>query len=67
MASVNVTVGMSPEMLDKIDDEADKYGVSRARYIREAIRDADTTPFDADDVDLQVNDDDAAEAQMGGA
>jgi len=67
MASVNVTVGMPPEMLDSIDDEAEKHDISRARYIRAAIRDANGTPFDSDEVDLTVNDDDAAEAQMGGA
>jgi len=49
MATVNVTVGMTPEMLDDIDDAADKEGVSRAQWIRERIREADGSPFDQDE------------------
>lgn len=46
MATVNVTVGMTPEMLDDIDDAADEAGVSRSQWIRERIREAETSPFE---------------------
>lgn len=67
MASVNVTVNMPPEMLGDIDDEAEKLDMSRARYIRAAVREANSTPFSSADVDLVVDDSDVEEAQKGGA
>jgi hypothetical protein len=38
MISVNVTVAMTPEMLEDIDEEADARGWSRARTIRHFIQ-----------------------------
>lgn len=67
MVSVNVTVNMPPEMLEDIDEEADKLRISRTRYIRGAIRNCTETPFDPDDIDLQVDDSDVEEAQKGAA
>jgi len=67
MATVNVTVGMTPEMLADIDEMADKLGISRARLIRVCVRNETNTPFDPADIDLTANDDDAAEAQTGAA
>ncbi len=46
MASVNVTVNMPPEMLADVDQGAEENDMSRAQYIRHAIREADSTPFD---------------------
>ncbi len=46
--SVQVTVSMPMEMVQEIDYEADKQGMSRAQYIREAIRLANGTPFVSD-------------------
>ncbi|MFC7069511.1 ribbon-helix-helix domain-containing protein [Halobaculum lipolyticum] len=43
--SANVTVSMPMEMVQNIDAEADALGMSRAEYIREAVRNANGTPF----------------------
>lgn len=56
MASVNVTVNMPPEMLDNIDDAVEGCERSRAQYIRDAIREAPSTPCEpVDDVDADEN------------
>ncbi|MFC6785102.1 ribbon-helix-helix domain-containing protein [Halobaculum halobium] len=44
--SANVTVTMPMEMVNNIDEEADLLGMSRAEYIRNAVRTANGTPFD---------------------
>lgn len=67
MATVNVTVGMTPDMLQRIDELCEDLGISRARFIRACVRNETTTPFDPADVDLEARDDDAAEAQTGAA
>lgn len=46
MASVNVTVNMTPEMLHDVDAEAKKHDMSRAEWIRHCIRQAKDSPFD---------------------
>jgi Arc/MetJ-type ribon-helix-helix transcriptional regulator len=46
--SANVTVHMPIEMVHDIDAEADALGMSRAEYIRNAIRLANGSPFDSD-------------------
>lgn len=56
MANVNVSVNMTPEMLDRVDEEAGKYDMSRARYIRRCIRQAEDTPFDPPENDLSAED-----------
>lgn len=66
MATVNVTVGMTPEMLDTVDEQAEKHDMSRARYIREAVREAESTPFECD-MTLEELADDEANEQMGAA
>ena len=43
--SVNVTINMPPQMVEKID--AARGNVSRARYVRQCIRMADGSPFDS--------------------
>jgi hypothetical protein len=46
MATVNVTIGMTPEMLDTIDDVADERGWSRAKTVRHYIRKCEESPFE---------------------
>ncbi|MFC7131642.1 MULTISPECIES: CopG family transcriptional regulator [Salinibaculum] len=46
MVTVNITVGMTPEMLEDVDREADNADMSRAEYIRHCIRQAEDSPFD---------------------
>ena len=48
--SVNVTVSMPPEMVEDID--AARGSMSRAKYIRHAVRNSEGTPFEAADGDL---------------
>jgi hypothetical protein len=61
MVSVNVTVAMTPEMLEDIDDEADARGWSRARTIRHFIEQADESPFEKPTVaDERVEDEKGA-------
>jgi len=62
MATVNVTVGMPPEMLEEIDDEAEARGWSRARTIRFYIEQADESPFEKPRAS-----DEGAEDQKGAA
>jgi hypothetical protein len=66
---VNLTLGVTPEMAETIEDEAEKHGVSRNKYLRALVREAESSPFDASesDVDLTVDDSEAVEAQKGGA
>jgi len=52
MATVNVTIGMTPEMLNEIDEQAEKLGMSRAEYVRTAIRESSSTPFELPDFTL---------------
>jgi metal-responsive CopG/Arc/MetJ family transcriptional regulator len=63
----NISVGMTPEMVEDIDEEARKLGISRSRYIRAVLKNSVETPFDPADIDIRVDDTDAEEAQMGGA
>lgn len=46
MATVNVTVGMTPEMLAKIDSHTEEFDMSRAEWIRHCIRQAEDSPFE---------------------
>jgi len=56
-------------MASEIEDEAEKRGISKAKYVRGLLRQAHSSPFDTEheEVDLVTNDDDAAEAQTGAA
>lgn len=63
---VNLTVGVSPELAEKIDRLAEQHGMSRAKLIRTILRNSSETPFDPAEITL-VDDADAEEAQMGGA
>lgn len=65
MATVNVTVGMTPEMLDDIDVETEKHDMSRAAYIRHCVRQANDSPFDIPDSSLEAEED--AEIETGTA
>lgn len=49
MATLNVTIGMTPDMVDKIDAEADERGWSRAKTVRHFIRKCDESPIDEED------------------
>jgi ATP-dependent DNA ligase len=53
MATVNVTTGMTPEMLEEIDQEAKKCDMSRAEYVRTSIREANGTPFECPEITLE--------------
>ena len=45
--SVNITISMPPETVERID--AARGNWSRSRYIREAIRSCDGSPFESGD------------------
>ena len=57
---------MPTEMDEKIEEEAQKHGMTYSEYVRTVIQNATESPFEPADVSL-VNDRDAEEAQMGGA
>lgn len=50
--SVNVTVSMQMEMVDSIEEEAERLGMSRAEYIRHCVRQAEDSPFECPDTVL---------------
>jgi len=58
--SVNITVAMPPEMVEKID--AARGSMSRAKYIRQSIRNSEGTPFEKPDSDLPDFTDESVEA-----
>ncbi|MCD2199073.1 hypothetical protein LPA44_04060 [Halobacterium sp. KA-4] len=64
-----MSLNLSPEMAQTIEDEAEKYGLSNAKYLRALIREAQSSPFDPtdSDVDLVVDDSDVEDAQKGAA
>jgi hypothetical protein len=43
---MNVTIGMTPEMVEKIDDEAEERGWSRAKAVRYYIRTSEESPIE---------------------
>lgn len=45
-------IGMEPSMLDRVDKEASKHGMSRAGYIRHCVRQATDSPFDEPETEL---------------
>lgn len=63
MATVNVTVGMTPEMLQSIDRDLENRDMSRAEYIRRAVRNCEGTPFESPDATL----DELKDAEKGAA
>jgi len=65
--SLSVTVSMPIEMDERIEEEAQKNGMTYSEYVRTVLQNANESPFEPADVDLRATDDDAAEAQMGGA
>ena len=47
MVTINVTVGMTPEMLEKIDTAVENSDFdSRSQYIRTTVKDASASPFE---------------------
>ncbi|ADE04146.1 ribbon-helix-helix domain-containing protein [Haloferax volcanii] len=58
--SVNVSISMPPEMLEKIDENARAHGKSRAAYVRHLIQQAPDSPFETPE--LQLTDEPPAEA-----
>jgi len=52
MPHANVTVGMTPDMLVTVEEEAQKHEMSRAEYVRHLIRQAHDSPFDEPDTQL---------------
>jgi len=40
---------MEPSMLQKIEEEKERHGMSRAEYIRHCVRQANDSPFDTPD------------------
>jgi len=59
MATVNVTVGMTPDMLATIDEEAESRGWSRAKTIRHFIRECEESPLEK----LNASDEPAEESK----
>jgi 3-deoxy-D-arabino-heptulosonate 7-phosphate (DAHP) synthase len=67
---VTISLNVSPEMGEQIEDEAERLDVSNTRYIRALLRQAQSSPFKLQEDDLnvlRVNDSDAEEAQKGAA
>ncbi|CQR51232.1 MULTISPECIES: ribbon-helix-helix domain-containing protein [Haloferax] len=50
--SVNVTISMPPEMVEKVDEQSKNHGMSRAEYVRHLIQQAPDSPFDEPDLRL---------------
>lgn len=46
MPHATFTIGMPPEMLLTVDEEADKLNMSRSEYVRHLVRQAHDSPFD---------------------
>jgi len=63
MPGVNVSFSAPIEMLNDMDEQAQKHNMSRAEYIRHLIRQANDSPFDPPEFNLENND----EAQTGAA
>jgi len=58
---------MPTELDDGVDEESTKHRMSYSEYVRTVLRNSVETPFDEADIDIQVDDSDAVEAQTGGA
>ncbi|QLH83344.1 CopG family transcriptional regulator [Halosimplex pelagicum] len=52
---VTVSVSMPPEMADGIDEEADKYDMDLAPYVRQILREHTGTPFTCPNVVVGVD------------
>jgi len=50
--SVNVTISMPPEMVERIEEQADTLGMSRAGYMRHLAKQAPDSPFECPDTVL---------------
>jgi 3-methyladenine DNA glycosylase/8-oxoguanine DNA glycosylase len=66
MPHANVTVGMEPSMLAKIEEEKEKHDMSRAEYIRHCVRQAQDSPFEIPETTL-CTDEQASEERKKGA
>jgi len=62
---VNLTLGVTPEMAEEIEDEANSRGMSRNEYLRHLIRESPNSPFDGPENSLPDRTD--GEATKGAA
>ncbi|MBC9985170.1 CopG family transcriptional regulator [Haloferax sp. AS1] len=58
--SVNMTVAVPPETVEKLNDRAREHGMSRSAYVRHLINQAPDSPFETPEV--QLTDEPPAEA-----
>jgi len=59
--SVNVTISMSPEMVQKATEQAEEHGMSRSEYLRHLIRQADDSPYETPEKSLFEDENDPQE------
>ncbi|TVT88751.1 CopG family transcriptional regulator [Haloferax volcanii] len=50
--SVNMTVSVPPEMVEKLNEQAREHGMSRAEYVRHLIQQAPDSPFSVPELEL---------------
>jgi len=46
---LTLSVSMPPEMADRLDEEAAKHGMKTSEYVRQVLREHETTPFNCND------------------
>lgn len=61
---VNLTVGVRPDMAEKVREEANARGMNRNEYVRHLMREATSSPFDPPEDELPERLD-IEEAQKG--
>jgi metal-responsive CopG/Arc/MetJ family transcriptional regulator len=49
VATMNVTIGMDPDMVEELDDEAERRGWSRSKTVRYLLRECDESPLPLED------------------
>ncbi|KAA9408241.1 CopG family transcriptional regulator [Haloarcula sp. CBA1131] len=54
-------------MADEIDREADKYDMNASQYVRQVLREHDTTPFSCEDTVLCVDENSEERRNEGAA
>ena len=64
---LTMSVSMSPEMADEIDREADKHGMNASQYVRQVLREHDTTPFNCENTVLCVDENSEERRNEGAA
>lgn len=67
MPHATFTIGMPPEMLVDVDEEARKHNMSRSEYVRHLVRQAQDSPFEVPDTVLCADENGSADEAKTGA